>query len=78
MKIDRKKFYYHLIGADFKNVEEFAKESGIHRATLNPYINGERSIFTSIVQRIAETLGVHPLQISDEEALSAKKVANDD
>jgi plasmid maintenance system antidote protein VapI len=77
MRIEKRKCFFNLVGAGFKNVEELAKATGIHRATLNPYINGRKSIYTNVIERISEALQFNPQEISENETDLQKKVAND-
>jgi hypothetical protein len=78
MKLDKRKFFFYMVDAGYKNIAEIAVDSNIHRNTITDYLTGNKSVFSTTVLKLAETLKVHPLELTqnDDQVSLVKKVAN--
>ena len=60
--LDRKKFLQRLAEKGYRSALDFARQSGIHRNTLNLYLKG-KGVFAEAFERIAAALDIDPLEL---------------
>jgi transcriptional regulator with XRE-family HTH domain len=61
--LDRQKLETHLLEKGYGSLQEFVEKAGIHRNSLNDYLYGKKTVFCRVLEKMAATLEVDPLEI---------------
>jgi transcriptional regulator with XRE-family HTH domain len=70
--LDNQKFRAALNRKGIKSTLELSRLSGIHRNTLAPYLNGEKSIYSNTILELAQFLEIDPELLKVEDSSRAE------